>query len=367
MRIAQVSPLYETVPPKFYGGTERVVAYLTEALVELGHDVTLFASGDSRTSARLVAVCPTALRLAGRRVEPIACHFLQLQAVMDRSAQFDIIHFHTDLLHYLAAPLFRAPHLTTLHGRLDLPDLAPLYARYRHMPVVSISQAQRKPLPLARWIGTVHHGLPRDLYARGGGEGGYLAFLGRVSPEKRVDRAIEIARRTGRHLKIAAKVDAADRDYFEDEIRPLLDAPGIDFVGEIGEREKQAFLGEASALLFPIDWPEPFGLVVIEALACGTPVIAFPHGSVPELIEHGRTGFVVASVDAAVDAVGRLSEISRATCRSIFERRFSMERMARDYVKLYHRLEVPQRHRRGVDRAALEAELPAAAAAGTDA
>ncbi len=352
MRIAQVAPLYESVPPRLYGGTERVVSTLTETLVALGHDVTLFASGDSRTTARLVATCPEALRLGSAARDPMLWHVLHHQAVLDRADELDVIHFHTDYLHFPQAPLLRRARLTTLHGRLDLPDLEFLYGRFRHEPVVSISTAQRRPLPMANWIGNVPHGLPQDRFAAGAGRGGYLAFLGRISPEKRVDRAIAIARRAGLPLRIAAKIDPADRDYYEREIRPLLALPGVEFLGEIGEADKQAFLGEAHALLFPIDWPEPFGLVMIEALACATPVIAFRRGSVPEVIEHGRSGYIVDSIEAAIEAVRHLGAIRRQDCRAAFAARFTAERMARDYLDLYARLAA--RHARAA------AGLPAA-------
>ncbi|HEX6979665.1 MAG TPA: glycosyltransferase family 4 protein [Alphaproteobacteria bacterium] len=338
MRIAQVAPLYESCPPQLYGGTERVVSYLTEELVRQGHDVTLFASGDSRTAAKLVAPCARALRLDSGCKDPLAHHIVLLHRVMQQADRFDIIHFHTDYLHFpLAAPI-AGKTLTTLHGRLDIPDLEAIYREFPAMPLVSISDAQRIHLPWVNWQTTVHHGLPADLYALGDGGGGYLAFLGRISPEKRPDRAIEIARRTGLRLKIAAKVDKADTEYFHARIRPLLDDPLVEFVGEIGEAEKSAFLGKARALLFPVDWPEPFGLVMIEAMACGTPVIAWPHGSVPEIIEDGVTGFLVDSVDAAAAAIARLDALSRATVRRHFERRFSVERMARDYIRVYAQL-----------------------------
>lgn len=337
LRIAQVAPLYERVPPELYGGTERIVSYLTEALVDQGHRVTLFASGDSVTAAELVSTTPRALRLA-QCVDPLAHHFPMLEEVYRRAAAFDIIHFHVDYLHYAISRRERSTHVTTLHGRLDLPDLVPLYRTYDDVPVVSISDAQRAPLPWLAWQATVYHGLPRDLYRLEHTPGDYLAFLGRISPEKRVDRAIEIAGRAGMRIRIAAKIDPVDRAYFDREIAPLLRQPHVEFVGEIGEDRKQELLGGARALLFPIDWPEPFGMVVTEALACGTPVIAFPHGSVPELLEDGATGFVCGDVDAAVRAVGRLDEISREACRAAFEARFTVDRMARHYVDIYRRL-----------------------------
>ena len=336
MRIALVAPLYEAVPPKLYGGTERVVAYLTDALVDLGHDVTLFASAEARTKATLVPCRDRAMRLDPTLNSDLAAHILMLEEVRRRADAFDIIHFHIDLLQM---PLFRdlsARTVTTLHGRLDIKDLPPFYARYPEFPVVSISEDQRRTLRGARWVGTVHHGLPEQLYRPTlAPAGDYLAFLGRIAPEKRPDRAIEIAKRTGMKLKLAAKVDAADRTYFEQQIEPLLDHPLIEYIGEIGDSEKGAFLGNARAVLFPIDWPEPFGLVMIEATACGTPVIAFRRGSVAEVIEDGRTGFLVDDVASAVDAVYRLDQLDRAAIRARFEERFTAQRMARDYVAIY--------------------------------
>jgi glycosyltransferase involved in cell wall biosynthesis len=338
MRIAQVAPLFESVPPKYYGGTERVVSYLTEELVRQGHDVTLFASGDSVTQARLVSPCHRSLRLDKSCVDQMAHHVLMLERVMAESSRFDIIHFHVDYLHFPLSRRQAVPHVTTLHGRLDLPDLAPLYREFTDMPVVSISNAQREPLPFAWWQGTVYHGLPRDLYAYRSDPGDYLAFLGRISPEKRVDRAIQIARRLNVKLRIAAKVDAVDREYFQERIAPMLKGPGVEYVGEIGEAEKNEFLGHAMALIFPIDWPEPFGLVMIEAMACGTPVVAYRRGSVPEVIEPGVTGFIVEGFEDAVQAVARVLSLDRQRCRQTFERRFSAECMARSYLKIYDRL-----------------------------
>ncbi|HEY3517410.1 MAG TPA: glycosyltransferase family 4 protein [Gammaproteobacteria bacterium] len=348
MRIAQVAPLYESVPPKYYGGTERVVSYLTEELVQQGHDVTLFASGDSVTSARLSATSRRSLRLDKHCVDQLAHHVLMLERVVQRAASFDVIHFHVDYMHFPYSRRHATPQLTTLHGRLDLPDLVPLYREFRDMPVVSISATQREPLPFANWIGTVHHGLPRGLYDFRPDGGEYLAFLGRIAPEKRVDRAIEIAKRVGLPLKIAAKVDNVDREYFQSLIKPLLCDPLIEYLGEIGEGEKEQFLGDARALLFPIDWPEPFGLVMVEALACGTPVIAFSGGSVPEIIDEGETGFIVDDLDDAVAAVHRVGELSRRRCREVFEERFTATRMACDYLERYSTLlEVRQRGRTG--------------------
>lgn len=335
MRIAQVAPLSESVPPSTYGGTERVVSYLTEELVRQGHEVTLYASGDSRTSARLEPIVPRALRLEPSCVDPLAHHVLMVEKVMRRASEFDVIHFHGDYLHFSLARLLDAPHVTTLHGRLDIPDLVPLYQEFSDMPVVSIGHHQRAPLPFANWVATVHHGIPDHLYRFHPRSGKYLAFLGRISPEKRLDRAIEIAARSGMELWIAAKVDKVDREYFDARIRPLLQEPFVRFIGEIGEDEKEKFLGEAYALLFPIDWPEPFGLVMIEAMACGTPVIAWRRGSVPELMRDGETGFVVDSLEQAAAAVARVPEIDRARCRHAYEERFTARRMARDYAAVY--------------------------------
>jgi glycosyltransferase involved in cell wall biosynthesis len=344
LRIAQVAPLIESVPPRGYGGTERVVSYLTEELVRQGHEVTLFASGDSQTSAQLVAVCPHALRLAPHGCKDfLAPQIRMLEMVYRMADRFDILHFHVDYLHYPLSRRHNSRHLTTLHGRLDLPELQPLYEEFSDMPVVSISDAQRRPLPQARWLGTVPHGLPPDLHTFRPQAGDYLAFLGRISPEKGLDRAIAIARKVGVPLKVAAKVDTADRDYYLDHIKPLLEAsrPLVEFIGEVGGAAKDDFLGGARALLFPIQWPEPFGLVMIEALACGTPVIAYPYGSVPEVLQDGVTGFIVADEDSAAAAVGRLDEISRARCRQVFEERFTARRMAEDYLRLYHQLLSP--------------------------
>lgn len=340
MKIAQVSPLYESVPPKCYGGTERVVAYLTDALLEQGHEVTLFASGDSVTRARLVAPCERSLRTDSTCTDPLALQLLMLEQVQRMANEFDLVHFHVDYHHFPLSRRSPVPQLTTLHGRLDYPELVPLYREYSEMPVVSISRAQRRPLPFANWIGTVHHGLPTELYAFRETPGNYLAFLGRISPEKRVDRAIAIAATCGLPLKIAAKIDAKDEEYME-SIRPLLEIDGIEFIGEIGEEDKGEFLGGALALLFPIDWEEPFGLVMIEALACGTPVVAFPRGSVPEILTDAETGFLVKSIEEATLAVGRIPSLDRRVCRSVFEERFSASRMAADYLSIYQRLLKP--------------------------
>lgn len=337
MRVAHVAPLAEAVPPKLYGGTERVIWWLTEALVDLGHEVTLFASADSITSAQLVPCAPSGLRLAG-----IGDHTAYLLAMLDKVLKsadaFDIIHFHTDLFQF---PIFRhlaSKCVTTLHGRQDLPDFRPIFDAFPEMPLVSISDAQRAPVAHANFVATVHHGLPENLIPFAPDGGDYLAFMGRISPEKRPDRAIEIAKRAGMPLRIAAKVDRVDERYFEQQIKPLLDHPLIDFIGEISDAEKPAFLGGARALLFPIDWPEPFGLVMIEAMAAGTPVVAWPGGSVPEVIRDGRSGIIVTSIDEAVAAVHRVSELPRDEVRRCFEAEFTATRMARDYVALYRRL-----------------------------
>ena len=338
MHIAQVSPLFESVPPQSYGGTERVVSYLTEELVRQGHDVTLFASGDSETQAELVAVTDRSLRLSSTARDYIAHHILMLESVARRADEFDLIHYHIDYLHFPLSRRLESVHLTTLHGRLDLPDLVPIYQEFPEMPVVSISDAQRAPLSWINWVGTVHHGIPPDLYAFYPDAGEYLAFVGRISPEKGVDRAIHIAQQTGIPLKIAAKVDGADSIYYNDTIRPLLNDGLVEFLGEVGDLEKNVVIGGARALLFPINWPEPFGLVMIESMACGTPVIAYGHGSVPEIIEEGVSGFVVSSMDEAVRAVSRIDTVSRHGCRAAFEGRFTVDRMARDYLALYEAL-----------------------------
>ena len=339
MRVAQVAPLYESVPPKLYGGTERVVSYLTEELIALGHEVTLFASGDSVTSATLVPSHETSLRLDDACKDLLSPHVLMIEKVARMSASFDIIHFHIAPLHFpVARRLPGVSHVTTLHGRLDMPELVDLYREYDDIPIVSISDAQRRPLPDADWIGTIYHGLPPSLLQFHAAPANYLAFLGRISPEKRVDRAIAIAIATGIPLRIAAKVDPFDREYFERQIRPLLDHPLVEYLGEISESQKSDFLGHARALLFPIDWPEPFGLVMIEALACGVPVVAFRGGSVPEIIEDGVTGYVVDSLEEAIEATRAVHQLDRRTCRATFERRFSAARMAAQYVQLYSRL-----------------------------
>ena len=342
MRIAQVAPLYERVPPRLYGGTERVVSWLTEKLVSRGHEVTLFASGDSITNARLVPSCNQALRLDPQCIDPIAHHYLMMERVFNHAERFDLIHFHVDYLHFPLSRRAQIPCVTTLHGRLDLPDLVPLYKEFREMPLVSISNAQRKPLPWVNWIGTVYHGLPPTSLQLHNRRGDYLAFLGRISPEKGLDRAIQIATRSGMKLKVAAKIDKADREYFERDVRPLFDHPLVEFIGEIGNSEKGEFLGKAAAILFPIQWPEPFGLVMIEAMACGTPVIAYPFGSVPEIIPERVCGFLVRDIDEAVEAVARLSEIDRRECRRYFELNFTDDRMAHDYLNIYRQLVDPE-------------------------
>ncbi len=343
MRIAQISPLHEAVPPKLYGGTERVVSYLTEELVALGHEVTLFASGDSVTSARLEALVPRALRLDPAIRDPIAPHIVMMERVRRVADQFDVIHFHTDYYSFSLFSRQKTPHLTTLHGRLDLPELQYVYDTFPSVPVVSISNAQRRPLPQANFVGTVLHGLPEDLLTPHPVTPSYLAFLGRIAPEKRPDIAINIARRCGIPLKIAAKVDRADEEYFEERIRPMLDGPGVEMIGEINERQKPEFLSGAVALLMPIDWPEPFGLVMIEAMACGTPVIAFNRGSVPEVIDDGISGFIVEDETGAVGAVERLNQLNRHRVRQQFEARFTARRMAEDYLALYRGLMVDTR------------------------
>jgi glycosyltransferase involved in cell wall biosynthesis len=338
MRIAQVSPLYESVPPKLYGGTERVVSDLTEELVRRGHEVTLFASGDSVTRASLISPHPRSLRLDASCSDQMVYHLLLLEEVYRHADEFDLVHFHVDYLHFPFTRRHSLTHVTTLHGRLDIPDLVPLYREYREMPLVSISQSQRAPLSWAKWIATVHHGMPLTRFRPQNRPGKYLAFLGRVSAEKGLPKAIEIARRAGMPLKIAAKVDNADQEYFEAQIRPLLQAPAIEFIGEIGENEKSDFLGNAYALLFPIDWPEPFGLVMIESMACGTPVVAFRKGSVPEVLEDGVTGFICDTAEQAVAALKKIDRFNRLRCRQEFEARFSDSRMASDYLAAYARL-----------------------------
>ncbi|MBN8606065.1 MAG: glycosyltransferase family 4 protein [Caulobacterales bacterium] len=339
MRIAQIAPLAESCPPRLYGGTERVVSYLTEELVAQGHEVTLFASGDSITSAELAACSERALRLSEDVRDALPHHMIMLEKVMRRAHEFDVLHFHIDLMHAPVVRDFAQRTLTTLHGRLDLPDLPPFFRTFSRLPLVSISDFQRRPLPPVNWAATIYHGLPSNtLTFNAGKREDYLAFLGRISPEKRPDRAIEIAAKSGMRLKIAAKIDRADQAYWDERIAPLIRAhANVEYIGEINEQEKSAFLGNAHALLFPIDWDEPFGLVMIEAMACGTPVIAYGRGSVPEIIDHGQSGFIVSSIDGAVRAVAAVPLLDRARVRHIFERRFTVERMTRDYVDLYRR------------------------------
>ncbi len=339
MRIAQVAPLYESVPPKLYGGTERVVSYLTEELVRQGHRVTLFASGDSRTSAELVAICERAVRLERCPTAAVALHTLLIEAVFAQADVFDVIHCHTDSIHLPLARHCPVPVITTLHGRLDIAGLGPLHREFAELPLVSISDAQRAPLEWASWAGTVHHGLPLELHRPNYDAGKYLVFLGRIAPEKRVDRAIAIARRAGLELKVAAKIDTADLEYFSSQIKHLLTGPGVEYLGEIDERAKTELLGGALALLFPIDWPEPFGLAMIEAMACGTPVIAFARGSVPEVVDPGVTGFIVTSIEEAVACVERARSLDRHECRRQFERRFCAARMAHEYCSIYRSCE----------------------------
>jgi glycosyltransferase involved in cell wall biosynthesis len=338
MRIAQIPPLFEAVPPKFYGGTERVVSWLTEELVALGHEVTLFGTGDSVTSARLETMWPKALRLDGSVRQPEALHMFMLEHIFRQASNFDLLHCHLDFFPFSLFSRQSTPFVTTLHGRLDLPELQPVFNMWSELPVVSISDSQRRPVPQAGWIRTIHHGLPEDLLTPQHVEPSYLAFLGRVSPEKGVDKAIRIASRSHLPIKIAAKIDKADEDYFEDEIRHLFGLENVDYIGEIGDNRKSEFLSGAVALLVPIDWPEPFGLVMIEAMACGTPVIAFNRGSVPEIVEDGVTGFIVEDETSAVGAVHRLPELSRKAIRKRFEEKFTARRMAKDYLEVYRSL-----------------------------
>lgn len=339
MRIAQVAPLFEAVPPKLYGGTERVVSFLTEELVRLGHDVTLFASGDSVTTARLVPFWPRAMRLDATVRDCFAPHMYMFEMVARRAHEFDVIHCHFDYFPFSLFSRLNTPFVTTLHGRLDLPELHPIYEAFDNVPIISISDSQRQPMPKAGWLTTVQHGLPEDLLAPLPIERRYLAFLGRICPEKRVDLAIQIAERAGLPLKIAAKVDKADQEYFDDEIKPLLDrSPHVEMIGEINDERKSGFLSGAIALMFPIDWPEPFGLAMIEAMACGTPVIAFNRGSVPEVVDDGVTGYIVENVEEAVSALSRIGELSHSRIRAVFERRFTARRMATDYLHVYRSL-----------------------------
>jgi glycosyltransferase involved in cell wall biosynthesis len=343
MRIAQIAPLHESVPPRTYGGTERVVSFLTEELVAMGHDVTLFASGDSVTDAQLEAAWPCALRFDTTLRDSMAPQMLMLELIAQRAHEFDVLHCHLDYLPFSLLSRQATPFMTTMHGRLDLPELHRVLHQFPQAPLVSISDAQRRPLPSGNFMATVHHGLPPNLLTPRSTSRDYLAFLGRICPEKSPDRAIRIARGAGMKLKIAAKIDKVDREYFEAKIRPMIDGDQIELIGEIGDAEKPEFLSGAKALLLPIDWPEPFGLVMIEAMACGTPTIAFPAGSVPEVIDHGVTGFIVHDETAAVASLSRLDQFSSAAIRQRFEERFTVQRMAEDYVALYRRMAVPSR------------------------
>ena len=360
MRIAQIAPLIESVPPRLYGGTERIVSYLTEELVRMGHDVTLFASGDSITAANLVGCVPKALRLDVNVRDTIPYYMLMLDRVRQHADQFDILHFHIDQFHF---PLFRhmaGRTLTTLHGRQDLPDMKPLYVGFGDMPLVSISNDQRRPIPNANFVQTIYHGLPADFFKPVvNPRGGYVAFLGRIAPEKRPDRAIQIARSLGVPLKIAAKVDRVDENYYREVIAPLLEGPDVQFIGEINEQQKNEFLGEALALLFTGDWPEPFGLSMIEAMACGTPVLAFRCGSVPEVIDQGVSGIVVNSIEEGVSALPRVFAIDRRAVRRRFEERFTVNRMAKDYLGVYRSLlkRTPTQQRREDDDVGLGVDI----------
>jgi glycosyltransferase involved in cell wall biosynthesis len=338
MHIAQIAPLTEAIPPKLYGGTERVVSWLTEELIALGHDVTLFASGDSVTSARVEAVWPRALRLDGSVRDPNALHMLMLERVYQRAGEFDFLHCHLDYYPFSLFSRQPTPFVTTLHGRLDLPEHQPVFDTFSTIPVVSISNSQRRPLPQANWVRTVHHGLPERLLTPKPAKPSYFAFLGRIAPEKGVDRAIRIAQHCGVPLKVAAKVDRVDREYFDEQIAPMIKASGTEYIGEINDKEKSDFLSGALALLVPIDWPEPFGLVMIEAMACGTPIIAYNRGSVPEVVDEGLTGFVVEDENGAIGAVDRLGQLSREKIRRQFEKRFTARRMAQDYLSVYRSL-----------------------------
>ncbi len=337
LRIAMVSPLYESVPPKLYGGTERVVSYLTEALVEAGQDVTLFASGDSNTGARLLPVTSRSLRLDPECKDPIACHFMLMERVLKHADEFDIIHSNVDYLSLaFARRVKKTPFITTLHGRLDIPEIGSIFAEYGEFPLISISNAQRKPMPMANWLRTVYHGIPPRLYSYNGESGKYLAFVGRISPEKKIDSLIRIALKAGIPLKIAAKVDKVDVEYYEAVVRPLLDTSLVEFLGEVNDREKDALLGGALAFLHPADWPEPFGLALIEAMCCGTPVIARRRGSVPEVVDHGVTGLIFERDEEAVFQIkNHISSVSRARCRRRFEERFNSKRMSDDYLEAY--------------------------------
>lgn len=335
MKIAQVSPIFESVPPKAYGGTERIISYLTEELARRGHEVTLFASGDSVTSATLVPVIPESVRQETGRQSWLAYHAIEMDMVSELADTFDIIHFHTDYHHFPVVRHLRTPHVTTVHGRLDLPELVPLYERFIGYPIVSISNSQRSPLPWVSWADTVYHGLPSDLYSYGSGNGEYFLFLGRISPEKRLDRAISIAEHCNMPLYVGAKISEVDQAYFDEVIKPLFSNPLVKFLGEVGEAEKGELLRNANAMLFPIDWPEPFGLVMIEAFACGTPVVAYRCGSTPEIMEDGVTGFLVSSQEEAIERARNIGSIDRKRCREVFERRFTVAEMATNYLRVY--------------------------------
>lgn len=340
MKIAQIAPLYESVPPKLYGGTERIVSYLTEELVKQGHEVTLFASADSQTSAKLIPLVPESLRLCKNCIDPVAHHIRAVELLYQQAEQFDIIHSHIDYLTFPLARLNKTPTITTLHGRLDIPDLQPLYKEFFDMPLVSISNSQRKPLPFVNWLGMVYHGLPKNLYTFQAKTGKYLAFLGRTAPEKGLDKAIRIAKNFGMPLKIAAKVDKVDQEYFETVLKPLIEnEPLVEFIGEVGGKDKDEFLGQAYALIFSINWPEPFGLVMIEAMACGTPVIAFNCGSVPEIIQNNLNGFIVENEKEALEALKQVSSLNRYSCREYFENHFDAKVMTENYLKLYRKLQ----------------------------
>lgn len=338
MRIAQVSPLYEAVPPKLYGGTERIVSYLTEELIRQNHQVTLFASADSQTKAELISPCASALRLSQEYRDPLIYHTIMLDMVLDMQEQFDIIHFHIDYHHFLMTRQLKTPHVTTLHGRMDLPDYPCLYQKFNNIPLVSISRSQKSALPEGHWIDTVYHGLPPAMLPFRNKKENYLAFLGRMSPEKNPQGAILMAAKAGMKIKIAAKIDGPDKDFYEKTVRPLLQSPHVEFLGEISDKEKPAFLGEARALLFPITWPEPFGLVMIEALSCGTPVIAYNYGSVPEIIDHDKTGFIVSSIEEGAQVLQKLHELEPSVCRQVFEERFVDKIMAGHYLQVYQNL-----------------------------
>jgi glycosyltransferase involved in cell wall biosynthesis len=338
MRIAQIAPLYERIPPKLYGGTERTVSYITEELVRRGHDVTLFATGDAQTSAKLHPACPQALRLVGKQELGAFLQLPMLSDVYENADDFDVIHTHIDYWSFAFAPFVKTPTVSTMHGRLDIEELKPIYARYKTVPLVSISDAQRTPLPFMNWVATVYHGLPRDLLTYSKGPGKYLAFLGRISPEKRPDLAIDVARKAGIPIKLAAKVDVVDRAYFEQVIKPRLSSPDVEYIGEINETQKNEFLGNALALMFTIDWPEPFGLAMIEALACGTPVIARPCGSVPEVLRNGVSSIIATEFDDLVKAVKNIESVSREGCRKEFETRFTADVMAAQYEHIFHDL-----------------------------